>query len=94
MAVAGFPLRRKKAGVRGRERLSHLHDAPESQGSERKEGLRQGAAARNRGKNTTLIAAAIGLQGAMGESVAMGRGRPTPRPSRGLRGALPGPLSS
>ena len=44
MAVAGFPLRRKKAGVRGRERLSHPHGAPESSGSERKEGLRQGAA--------------------------------------------------
>jgi transposase len=43
VAVAGFPLRRKKACVRGRVRLSHLDDAPEGSGSERKEGLRQGS---------------------------------------------------
>src|SRR5215216_1572586 len=43
MAMAGFPLRRKKASVCRRVGLSHLHDAPESEGSERKEGLRQGS---------------------------------------------------
>src|SRR5919112_1318918 len=43
VAVASFPLRRKKkAGVRGRIRLQHLHDAPESEGPEGKESLRQG----------------------------------------------------
>jgi transposase len=42
--VAGFPLRCKKASVVcGREWLSHLHDAPESESSEGKEGLRQGS---------------------------------------------------
>ena len=42
MAVAGFPLRRQAARVRGRVGLQHLHDAPEGEGSEREEGLRQG----------------------------------------------------
>src|SRR5829696_3780542 len=42
VAVAGFPLRRQAPRVRGRIWLSHLHDAPQSSGSERKEGLRQG----------------------------------------------------
>src|SRR5215217_1949125 len=42
VAVAGFPLRRKKAGVCGRIWLQHLHDAPESEGSQGKESLRQG----------------------------------------------------
>ena len=32
----------REAGVRGRERVSHLHDAPLRQGSERRAGLRQG----------------------------------------------------
>ena len=41
--VAGFPLRRGTPRVRGRERLYHLHDAPERQRSERKEGLRKGS---------------------------------------------------
>jgi transposase len=43
VAVAGFPLRRKKASVCGRIRLQHLHEAPESQGAKGKEGLRQGS---------------------------------------------------
>src|ERR671912_1890813 len=42
VAVAGFPLRRKTPRFRGRVGLSHLHDTPESQGSEREEGLREG----------------------------------------------------
>ena len=66
MAVARFPLRRQKAGVRGRVRLQHLHDAPESQGAEGKRAY--GKVPRNRGKNTTLIAA-ITLEGGMGESM-------------------------
>jgi transposase len=43
LAMAGLSLRCPAAGVRGRERLSHLHNAPESQGGQGKEGLRQGA---------------------------------------------------
>ena len=66
MAMAGLPLRRKKAGVRGRVWLQHLHDAPESQGSEGKEAY--GKVPGTSGKNTTLIAA-ITLEGAMGESM-------------------------
>src|SRR5829696_3919057 len=42
VAVAGFPLRRQAPRVRGRIRLQHLHDTPESEGSQGKEGLRQG----------------------------------------------------
>src|SRR5215213_2686285 len=42
VAVAGFPLRRQAASVRGRIWLQHLHDAPESEGSEGTESLRQG----------------------------------------------------
>jgi transposase len=41
--MACFSLRRKKAGVHRRERFPHLHDSPEGEGSERREGLRQGA---------------------------------------------------
>jgi transposase len=43
VAVAGFSLRRQAPCIRGRERLEHFHDAPESQGSERKESLWQGS---------------------------------------------------
>src|SRR5215217_3520933 len=43
VAVAGFPLRRQAASVRGRIWLQHLHDAPESEGSEGTESLRQGS---------------------------------------------------
>jgi hypothetical protein len=43
MVMARFPLRRQKASIRRRERLSHLHDAPESQGAQGKESLRQGS---------------------------------------------------
>jgi hypothetical protein len=43
VALAGLPLRRKKACIRRRVRLSHLHDAPESQGTEGEKGLRQGS---------------------------------------------------
>ena len=67
MAVARFPLRCEEAGVRGRVRLQHLHDAPESEGAEGQEGLRQGSA-QHRGKNQTLIAA-ITLEEGMGESM-------------------------
>jgi hypothetical protein len=67
VALAGFPLWRKKASVCGRVGLSHLHDAPLRQSSERQEGL-YGKVPRNRGKNTTLIAA-ITLEGAMGTSM-------------------------
>jgi hypothetical protein len=42
VAVAGFPLRRKKACIRGRIWLQHFYEAPESQGSQGKESLRQG----------------------------------------------------
>src|SRR5215217_6408371 len=42
VAVARIPLGRQAPRVRGREWLSHLHDAPESQSSERKKGLREG----------------------------------------------------
>ena len=71
MAVAGFPLRRQAPRVRGRIWLQHLHDAPESQGSQGRapRGKRAyGKVPRNRGKNTTLIAA-ITLQGGMSESM-------------------------
>jgi hypothetical protein len=43
VALASFPLRRSAPRIRGRVGLSHLHDAPESEGSEREEGLRQGS---------------------------------------------------
>ncbi len=44
MALAGFPLRRPAiGGVRGRERVSHLHDAPEGQSAQRAQGLWKGA---------------------------------------------------
>ena len=65
MAMAGLPLRRKKAGIRGRVWLQHLLDAPESRAPR---GKRAYGGSRNRGKNTTLIAA-ITLEGAMGESM-------------------------
>ncbi|MDP9488300.1 MAG: helix-turn-helix domain-containing protein, partial [Actinomycetota bacterium] len=42
LALAGFPLRREKAGVRGQERVSHFHDALEGEGSQRGAGIRQG----------------------------------------------------
>ncbi len=42
MALAGFPLRREALGVCGRERVSHLHEAPEGASAQRREGLRQG----------------------------------------------------
>src|ERR671913_1706551 len=42
VAVARIPLRRQAPRVRGRIWVQHLHDAPESQSSERKEGLREG----------------------------------------------------
>jgi hypothetical protein len=44
VAVARIPLRRQALGVRGRIGISHLDGAPESQGSEREEGIRQGTA--------------------------------------------------
>src|SRR5215213_4729883 len=66
VAVAGFPLRRQAASVRGRIWLQHFYDASESQGSQGKRAY--GKVPRNRGKNTTLIAA-ITLQGGMSESM-------------------------
>ena len=67
--MAGLPLRRKKAGVRGRIRLQHIHDAPQSEGSQGKERA-YGKVPRNRGKNTTLIAS-ITLEGAMGATMSV-----------------------
>jgi hypothetical protein len=89
LAMVGLPFRCSAAGVRGRIGLEHLHEAPESQGSERKEGLR-GKVPRNRGENTTLIAA-LTLEGAMGEWMAVEGAPRRRRSSRGLRGALAGP---
>ena len=69
MAVAGRSLRRQAASVRGGVRLQHLQhldDAPEGESSQGKRAY--GRVPRNRGKNTTLIAA-ITLQGGMGESM-------------------------
>jgi hypothetical protein len=43
MAVARFPLGCPAPRIRGRVRLQHLHDPPQSKGSEGKEGLWQGA---------------------------------------------------
>jgi hypothetical protein len=90
VAVARFPLRREKASIRGRERLSRLHvtrlraRAPKGKRA-------YGKVPRNRGKNTTLIAA-ITLEGAMGESMSV-EGATDAEAYRGLRGALPGALS-
>jgi transposase len=69
VAVAGFSLRRKEAGVRGRERVSHLHDAPLRQGSQRGTGLRQGAS-QPRQERDALIAS-ITLGGAIGASMSV-----------------------
>jgi hypothetical protein len=44
LAVAGFPLRCPAFGVRGRERVPHLHDAPLRSGAQGTEGLRPGTA--------------------------------------------------
>jgi transposase len=43
VAMASLPLRREEAGVRGRERVPHLHDALLRAGPQGKEGLRQGS---------------------------------------------------
>ena len=67
MALAGFQLRRQAPGVRGRERIAHLHDAPLRASAQGEEGLRQGPK-KPGGKNTTLIAA-MTIEGAMGESM-------------------------
>ncbi len=67
MAVARFPLRRQKAGLRGRVWLSHLHDAPESQGAEGKEGLRQGSEEPRQEHHPNR--SAITLEGGMGTSM-------------------------
>ncbi len=71
MAVAGLPLRRKKAGIRrGRVRISHLYDAPVRSGAQGTKSLRQGGAQPGQ-EHTTLIAAITLDEGAMGESVAI-----------------------
>jgi transposase len=44
VAVAGFSLRRREAGVRRGERVPHLDDAPKGEGAEGEEGLWQGPA--------------------------------------------------
>jgi hypothetical protein len=55
VAVVGFSLRRPAAGVRGRKRVSHLHETRLYARAPR--GKRAyGKVPRNRGKNTTLIA--------------------------------------
>jgi transposase len=43
LAVAGFPLRCQAAGIHRRKRVSHLDDALEGQGSERRAGIWQGS---------------------------------------------------
>jgi len=43
VALAGFPLRRQTVGIRGRERVSHFHDALEGASTQGTEGLRKGA---------------------------------------------------
>jgi hypothetical protein len=43
LAVAGEPLRRQDAGVHRRERVPHLHDTSQGEGSQREAGVRQGA---------------------------------------------------
>jgi hypothetical protein len=53
-------------GGKCRIRIYHLHGAPEGEGPKGKRAY--GKVPRNRGKNTTLIAA-ITLEGAMGESM-------------------------
>ena len=70
MALAGPSLRRKKAYIRSRVRFSHLHEVPlRCLRARAPRGKRAyGKVPRNRGKNTTLIAA-ITLQGGMGESM-------------------------
>lgn len=72
MAVARASrfVRREKAGLRGRERLSHLDDALESQSAEGKESLRQEGSEEPRQEHLALIAA-ITLEGAMGESMTL-----------------------
>src|SRR5215210_3275498 len=67
VAVAGFSPRRRTPRIRGRVWLSHLHDTPESQGSQREEGLRQGPKKPWQEHHSHI--AAITLQGAMGESM-------------------------
>src|SRR5215204_1706877 len=69
VAVAGFPLRRKKAGVLKDE--SGFHTSMTRLRARAPRGKRAyGKVPRNRGKNTTLIAA-ITLQGGMGESMSV-----------------------
>ena len=64
--MAGFPLGCQRPCVRGRIRLQHLYDALEGEAPRGKSAY--GKVPRNRGKNTTLIAA-ITLEGGMGESM-------------------------
>jgi transposase len=66
--VAGFPLRREEAGVRGRVGVPHLHGPPARPGSEGERAY--GEVPRKRGRNQTLIAS-ITLEGAVGESVSI-----------------------
>src|ERR671910_1764245 len=87
VAVAGFPFRRKEAGVRGRVRLSHLHDAPEGEGSEGEEGLWEGPEEPGQEHHADRR-----------DHPPRGDGRADDRGGRhrlgglrGLRGALPGP---
>ena len=68
--LAGEPLRRKKAGVRGRERVPYLHDAPGSPARASRGKRAYGKVPRNRGKNQTLIAS-ITLEGGMGEAASI-----------------------
>src|ERR687897_1521632 len=87
VAVAGFPFRRKEAGVRGRVRLLHLHDAPEGEGSEGEEGLWEGPEEPGQEHHADRR-----------DHPPRGDGRADDRGGRhrlgglrGLRGALPGP---
>ena len=64
-------LRRQEAGVRRRERVPHLDDAPKGEGSERGRGPMARSRATICSKNTTILIAAITLEGAMGESMSV-----------------------
>ena len=69
MAVARFPLRRETPRIRGRVWLQHLQTRLRARAPRGKRAY-YGKVPRNRGKNTTLIAA-ITLEGAMGESMSV-----------------------
>jgi hypothetical protein len=69
VAVVGFSLRCRAVGLRGRVRDPHRHESRLYSRAPKGERA-YGRGPRNRGKNTTLIAA-ITLEGAMGQEAAM-----------------------